>query len=169
MTTVDWAEAVAGALVGAGVEVVAYVPDAALARILAHLPEGVTRILLGREEEGVGVLAGSFLGGRFGALLTQNTGLGNSVNALASYAVPAGIPLLLVISHRGDLHEFNPAQLPMGRASHAILDSLGIAHRDLTDVATVPATVLGAAQVCRTMRRPVGLFLRTALTGGKVG
>jgi sulfopyruvate decarboxylase TPP-binding subunit len=33
---------------------------------------------------------------------------------------------VLVISHRGDLGEFNPAQVPMGQAAERILDAVGI-------------------------------------------
>src|SRR5262249_45185077 len=69
-----------------------------------------------REEEGVGLLAGAWLAGRRGALLMQNSGLGNSVNALASPCVASQIPMVLLISHRGDLGEFNPAQGPQGHA-----------------------------------------------------
>ncbi|MBW1743686.1 MAG: sulfopyruvate decarboxylase subunit alpha, partial [Deltaproteobacteria bacterium] len=37
-----------------------------------------------REEEGIGIAAGAFLGGQMGVLLMQNSGLGNSINTLAS-------------------------------------------------------------------------------------
>jgi sulfopyruvate decarboxylase subunit beta len=54
-----------------------------------------------REEEGVGICAGAWMGGRRPALLMQNSGLGNSINALASLDMLYGIPLLMIISHRG--------------------------------------------------------------------
>ena len=56
----------------------------------------------------------------------QNSGLGNCTNALASLNMASMIPVVLVVSHRGDLGEFNPAQVPMGRAATRILDALGI-------------------------------------------
>ena len=54
-----------------------------------------------REEEGFGICAGAFMGGKRPAILMQNSGLGNSVNALASLFELYKLPILMIISHRG--------------------------------------------------------------------
>ena len=77
-------------------------------------------------KKAVGILSGAYLAGERGALLMQNSGLGNCVNTLASLNVAAQIPLVMVISHRGDLGEFNPAQVPMGQAAERILEALEV-------------------------------------------
>ena len=54
---------------------VAYVPDAGHARViqLAH-GESITAVALTTEEEGIGYLAGAWLGGLRGVLLMQSSG-----------------------------------------------------------------------------------------------
>ena len=51
------------------------------------------------------------------AVLMQNSGLGNALNAFGSFAIPYGIGVPLVLSMRGTLGEANPSQVPMGRAT----------------------------------------------------
>ena len=60
-------------------------------------------------------------GGQNTALLMQNSGLGNSVNALASLDFLYGIPLLMIISHRGCEGELIVGQMPMGRLDASLL------------------------------------------------
>ena len=60
--------------------------------------------------------------------MLQSSGLGNSLNALTSLLMPYQIPVLMVISMRGDSGEWNAAQVPMGRAVRGICDAMGVAH-----------------------------------------
>jgi sulfopyruvate decarboxylase subunit alpha len=94
-----WQRAIADAIVEAGVEAVAWVPDARLRGIVDAL-DGTVIHTLTREEECVGF---------------------------------AGIGMPLVISMRGTLGESNPAQVPMGRATRALLEALTIQSLPLTD------------------------------------
>lgn len=81
-----------------------------------------------REEEGFGICAGAYLGGKKTAILMQNSGLGNSVNVLASLFKLYQIPILIIMSHRGTKGEFMGAQVPMGEATPGVLDALEIAY-----------------------------------------
>src|SRR5439155_10402211 len=58
---------------------VAYVPDAGLARLieLCQAADDMEPTVLTTEEEGIGILAGAWLGGERGALLMQSSGVGN--------------------------------------------------------------------------------------------
>jgi sulfopyruvate decarboxylase subunit alpha len=108
-----------------------YVPDNPLSHVLRLFEtrySDVRLVLATREEEAFGIAAGLYLGGRRPAVLLQSSGLGNSLNALTSLLVPYQIPVLMVVSMRGDEGEWNSAQMPMGRAVRAILDSIGIPH-----------------------------------------
>jgi sulfopyruvate decarboxylase alpha subunit len=164
-----WEHRLADALIEAGVSVVATVPDAAVWPVYESLASRLPAIRLTREEEGIGVLAGSFLGGGFGALLMQNTGFGNCINAIAGYAIPAGIPMLLVVNMRGDSGEFSPAAVPLGMATIPILSSLGVPTFPLEDDAAVQRVVPGSGRLASAAKRPVALLLRPSLTGGKTG
>lgn len=110
---------------------VAYVPDNPLSHVLHVFEEeyrDVRLCLSTREEEAFGIAAGLYLGGLRPAVLLQSSGVGNSLNALTSLLIPYRIPVLMIVSMRGDEGEWNAAQMPMGRAVRAILESIGIAH-----------------------------------------
>lgn len=79
-----------------------------------------------REEEGVGICAGAYLGGMSPALIMQNSGLGNMINALASLDILYGIPLLVIASHRGVEGEQMIGQVPMGRLTEPLLRAMDI-------------------------------------------
>jgi sulfopyruvate decarboxylase TPP-binding subunit len=99
----------------------------------------------------------------------QNSGLGNCVNTLGSLNVAAQLPVVLVISHRGDLGEFNPAQVPMGQAAQRILDSLGIRHIMPRSIADLETQADGLIKLGYTQSLPVAFVLPPDLTGGKLG
>ena len=86
----------------------------------------VRLLLATREEEAFGIAAGLYLGGKRPTVMLQSSGLGNSLNALTSLLIPYQIPVLIVVSMRGDLGEWNAAQVPMGRAVR--VDSGGDRH-----------------------------------------
>ena len=71
-------------------------------------------VSLTTEEEGVAMLAGAWLGGQRGVLLLQSSGVGNCINMLALNQ-ECRIPLLALVTMRGEWGEFNPWQVPMGR------------------------------------------------------
>jgi sulfopyruvate decarboxylase subunit alpha len=65
-------------------------------------------------------------------MMMQNSGRGNSINAIASLTQLYGLPLALIISHRGVEGENICAQEPMGRLTPLLLDVMGICHRPLS-------------------------------------
>jgi len=167
----SWSKHLADVLRRNDVRMFATVPDYIVSHVLEHLwadPE-CRVVTVTREEEGIGLLSGAWLGGRRGALLMQNSGLGNCVNALASLNVASQIPVILVVSHRGDLGEFNPAQVPMGQAAAPILDALGIRWIKPSSVAELEAQGDGLVKLAYTRGLPVAFVLPPELTGGKQG
>ena len=112
----------------AGIDFAASVPCVNLQQLLTTVGEdpGIIHVPVTREEEGVGVCAGAWMGGKKPALLMQNSGLGNSINALASLDLLYEIPLLMIISHRGCEGEPIVGQVPMGRLTPKLLDAMQI-------------------------------------------
>jgi sulfopyruvate decarboxylase alpha subunit len=123
-----WARGVAAGLRDAGSRDIVYVPDNPLSHVLASLDAGTRTILATREEEAFGIAAGLALGGARATVLLQSSGVGNSINALASLLLPYQFPVLMIVSMRGGPGEWNAAQVPMGAALPRILESLGISH-----------------------------------------
>ena len=103
------------------------VPCIMLAGVLKRVENtSITHIPVTREEEGVGIAAGASLGGKKPALLMQNSGLGNSINAFLSLTKLYGLPLPLIISQRGGKGEKVLAQMPMGKATTNLLKAARI-------------------------------------------
>ena len=112
----------------AGIDFVASVPCVNLQHLLKLIDADpkIIHIPVTREEEGVGICAGAWMGGHRPALLIQNSGLGNSINVLASLDFLYGIPLLIIISHRGCEGEPIIGQIPMGRLTPKLLDAMEV-------------------------------------------
>src|SRR5919198_5854053 len=126
-----WARGVCRGVQAAGSRDVVYVPDNPLSHVLGEFQErfhDVRLVVATREEEAFGIAAGLYLGGRRPAVMLQSSGLGNSLNAITSLLLPYQIPVLFVISMRGDATEWNAAQVAMGRSVPSILDAIGIPH-----------------------------------------
>ena len=171
MADPSWSKHLADVLRRNGIRLFATVPDYIVTQTLEHLwadPE-CTVVTATREEEALGLLSGAYLAGKRGCLLMQNSGLGNCVNTLASLNVASQIPVVLVISHRGDLGEFNPAQVPMGQATERILDALDIRHVTPRTIADLEAQADGLVKLAYTRSLPVAFLLPAELTGGKLG
>lgn len=151
------------------IDFVAYVPDLILAPLCAALEAdpAVTTVLATREEEAVGLACGAHLGGKRPALLFQSSGFGNTLNAFGTLAIPYQFPCLIVLSPRGILGEFNPVQVPLGRAVPAILDTMGLQRYDLVDPTTVEELVDRAIKLAFSARTPVALLVSPLLSGGK--
>lgn len=163
----SWQEALAGALVAAGIEAACWVPDRRLSPIVASLEDlDVPVHTLTREEECIGYAAGFRAAGGAPAVLIQCSGLGNSFNALGSLAIPFGLGFVIVLSMRGTLGERNPAQVELGRNTQAMLALFGIQTFSISSVTDVPAVVRGAYALADGARQVVALVLEPELEAG---
>ena len=152
-----WATGVCAGLHAAGSRHVVYVPDNPLSHVLRILREqfaDVTTTLATREEEAFGIAAGLYLGGARPTVMLQSSGLGNSLNAITSLLVPYQIPMLVVISMRGDVGEWNDAQVPMGRAVAPICDAIGVSHATADSAESTADIVRLVAQTAFGTRQP---------------
>lgn len=94
-------------------------------------------ISITREEEGVGICSGLWFGGIRSLLLIQNSGLGNSINTIASLNKLYNIPILIFASYRGVENEKMVGQIPMGEITESILKSLNIKYYDISKVKNI--------------------------------
>jgi sulfopyruvate decarboxylase alpha subunit len=147
---------------------VAHVPDAAHAPLLemCRTQGEIDVVTLTTEEEGVGLLCGAWAGGRRGALLMQSSGVGNCINALALPAL-CRIPFLTIVSMRGEWGEFIPWQVPMGRATPAVLEAMDVSVFRADRAAEVSATVEAAASFAFNTRRSAAVLLSQKMIGAK--
>jgi sulfopyruvate decarboxylase alpha subunit len=129
-----WPEDVHRELAAAGVRIVGYVPDAGHKRLieLCQADKAMRAVVLTTEEEGVGLAAGAWLGGEKSVLLMQSSGVGNLVNVLGTVQV-CRFPLVMIVTMRGEEGEFNPWQVPMGRATPQVLEAMGVSVQRAAD------------------------------------
>ena len=163
-----WAHEMYDFLRAQGVTQIAYVPDAGhrvmIDRSLAD-PE-VHSIPLTTEEEGVALLAGADLGGAKGVLLMQSSGVGNCINML-SLTNGARFPLLTLVSMRGDFGEGNPWQFPMGKATPAVLEAMGVIVLRVDAPEQVLPTLQAACTMAFQSGEAVAVLLSQRLLGAK--
>jgi len=164
VSTPGWQEELARALVRCGVEAAAWVPDKRLDPIAAALAaEGCAPRTLTREEECIGWAAGYRAAGGLPLVLLQCSGLGNSLNAIGSLALPYGLGFPLVVSMRGVLGERNPAQMALGRTTTGMLGLLGIQTFPLRRPDEVGVVARGAVDVAAGARELAPIILEPEL------
>ena len=164
----DWPDAIFAELGALEVRQVAYVPDAGHTRLITLCAgaAGMRSVPLTTEEEGVALLAGAWLGGERGVLLMQSSGVGNCVNML-SLTQACRVPLLMLITMRGEWGEFNPWQLHMGQRTARTLELCGTFVHRLDEAARAEATVRAAGVMAFEGQMPVALLIAQALIGAK--
>jgi len=164
-----WSDHAVEALADAGVDLVAYLPDSKLDPLIDTVvaDDRFETVLVSREEEAIGVLVGAWLGGRRGALLCQSSGLANTFNAIASLSVPARIPFLGVVTRRGNLGEFNIAQVPAGYNMDKLLDDVGVRNTVVTDASNLRETVTLAGETAFSTQLPYVVLVEQTVTGRK--
>ncbi len=125
--SMDWPTALYKTLKAAHVRHMAYVPDAGHTTLINLLNDDAKIItnVLTTEEEGIAIATGSWLGGLRSVVLMQSSGVGNCINML-SLPVQTRTPLLMLVTMRGEWNEFNPWQVPMGKATQASLEAIGV-------------------------------------------
>jgi sulfopyruvate decarboxylase alpha subunit len=169
-TTKSWHAIIQATLKANRVDLVAYVPDKVLTPLIKnlHADADFTTFPTAREEEALGILTGAWMGGRRGALLMQTSGFATLPNAIASLAVPGQIPLIMFVSERGTLGEFNLGQALVARTMRPVLQALAVEHHAITRLDELEFTVDRGIKQAVATQAPVCFILSPLLTGGKV-
>ena len=118
-------------LKAAGVSVVCYLPDSLFKELypaLDHDPD-IRTIRVTNEGEGAAICGGLFLSGKRAALIMENSGLRASIEPLARMGLGAGIPVVMLMSYRGDLGENNWWAVPHGMTMEPMLNAMRIPYR----------------------------------------
>lgn len=146
----------------------AHVPDAGHKRLIEmcqndnqmHVAPLVT------EEDGIALLAGGSLGGLRGVLLMQSSGVGNCINMLGLPRI-CRLPLLMVITMRGEWGEFNPWQVSMGQAAEETMKAVGVIVQRADKPEDVGPSIEAAARLAFEGPNAVALLLGQRLIGSK--
>lgn len=163
-----WADHIFQVLTDYKVRQVAYVPDAGHARLIQMCRESgqLITVPLTTEEEGVALICGAWLGGHKGVLLMQSSGVGNCINMLTLPRV-CQIPLLMLVTMRGDWGEFNPWQIPMGQMAEKALSLAGVLTFYVHDLCGVKDAVEAAARMAFEGSAQTAVLLSQRILGAK--
>lgn len=149
------------ALKACDVRLISALPETWLVHLIRMAEEDPEMILvrLAKEEEGVGISAGAHLAGVKSAMLMQNHGFLASINGIVSLAHLYKIPLLMLISYRGEFGERDPWQTEGGGATEPVLRALNIPYERLDSPDHVAARIRKAQTLAEASLRPVALLL----------
>lgn len=159
--SVTGSELIYEALKRAGVRLISALPETWLVHLIRMAEEDDEMILvrLAKEEEGVGISMGAHLAGVKSAMLMQNHGFLASINGIVSGAQLFRIPLLMLISHRGEFGERDPWQTEGGGVTEHLLETLRIPFQRLDDPEHVAHRIEQAQTLALSSNKPTALLL----------
>lgn len=152
------------AIKNSGVDLILSVPCDMLKGLINEIENAkeISYIPVTREEEGVGIATGAYLGGKTPLLLIQNSGLGNSINAIKSLLELYEIPIIFMMSHRGTEGEKISAQFPMGKVLLDLLDCIGIESLIINSHIKI-VNIEKAVKKSKETSKPIALILERTL------
>ncbi|RAI60483.1 thiamine pyrophosphate-binding protein [Roseicella frigidaeris] len=164
-----WHEIVLDVLKANEIRLIPYVPDNVLKPLIAaiHADPFFTAFTTAREEEAVGIVAGGAMAGMRGMVLMQTSGFATLANVLASLPCAFQIPVLLMISERGTLGEFNQGQAAVWRTMRPTLEALAMPHQVITRLDECGFIADRVIRQALMTQQPAALILSPLLTGGK--
>lgn len=165
-----WHEIVRDVFKANQVKLVPYVPDNVLRPLIdaVRADKDFVSFACAREEEALGIVAGAWMAGMRGVVLMQTSGFATLPNAIASLAVPFQIPVVMMISERGTLGEFNLGQALVCRTMRPVLDALAMEHHTIERLDQVEFITDRTIKQAVMTQAPAALILSPLLTGGKV-
>lgn len=163
--SVDNSRRIYDALKASGIRFMSALPETWLVHLIRFAEEDPDTILvrLAREEEGVGLSMGAHFAGVPSAMLMQNHGFLAAVNGIVSGAQLFRVPLLMLISARGELGEPDPWQTEGGLVTRHVLDAIRVPCASLDDPDRVDDRIAAARTLAHSANRPVALLLQREL------
>ena len=154
----------------AGVRQIGYVPDGGLRLLIERCLEDndLETVMCATEEEAVGLAAGAWLGGEKAAVLMQSSGVGNTINAIASLITSARFPMFALVTMRGQWGEGNPWQVPMGQAVAPVLEAVGVRTFLAETDDAVSETVEAGLRMAYSSDQAVAVLVAQRVIGSKV-
>lgn len=163
----DISRSIVDDLATAGIDFITSVPCKQLAGVIAEIDArpGLLHVPCNKEDEGMGLCAGAFMGGSKPCIVMQNTALGVTINTLATLTQYYRMPLPMLISYRGELGEPVACQVEMALHTKALLAQLHIPtyHFHRPDDAGELPKILDYTFMCS---KPVAILTDASFWGG---
>jgi sulfopyruvate decarboxylase subunit alpha len=139
-------------LVAGGIDFVTTVPCKQLAGVIEVIEKDdrLLHVPANKEDEGMGLCAGAYMGGKRPCIIMQNTAIGVTINSLATLIQYYQIPLPMLISFRGELGEPVACQVEMAVHTKPLLAQMNIPtyHFHKQDDVSELGEILKYTQMC---------------------
>lgn len=111
--------------------------------------------------EGVGfsICAGAWLGGKKTALIMENSGLRVAAEYIARISLGTGVPVVLLLSYRGDLGETEHWGIPHGMVAEPLLDALRIPYHVVQRHEELRAAIKRAFRLSEAQLHPAAVLI----------
>lgn len=166
--TADWSSDILREMKARDIGTLCTIPDGGLTRLinLVTADKAMRLVTLTTEEEGMGIVTGSWLGGQRAMIAMQSSGVGNCINALG---LPSALraPCLMLVTMRGQWGEFNPWQVSMGQATRPTLEAVGVKCFPVEKPAEIGETFAAAADYAFNSRLSVAVLVSQRVIGAK--
>jgi len=154
----------------AGIRIVAALPDSLFKTVHVRLRQDrrFTYVLGASEADLPGIAAGAYLGGKRAALLMENSGIRQACEPIARFAFSHHMPLLMLITHRGDLGERYWWGHSHAQTMDPLLAALRIPSWPVRRLEAIKTSISRAATHTETSQWPVALvFSGECVESGK--
>jgi sulfopyruvate decarboxylase subunit alpha len=155
------ATTIATALKETGINLVVSVPEHNLLELIdtVDADPAFRHIPATREEEGVGICAGAYLGGMHPALIMMSAGFLTCCNALVTVNYLSGLPLLMLVGYSGGLSEQYWLHTQLGLYTEPVLQAMRVVYQEVRRVDEVTEAIRDCDLLTRASHRPVAVVL----------
>jgi sulfopyruvate decarboxylase subunit alpha len=154
------AEALAG-MKEAGIDFVSGLPDGWQRNLheLIAADRAFRYVPVCNEGVGFSVCAGAWLGGKKPALIMENSGLRVAAEYIARISLGCGVPMVLLLSYRGDLGDTEHWAIPHRILCEPLLDALRIPYQIVRHVPDLRQAIKRAFRLSEAQLHPAAVLV----------
>lgn len=159
-----------GALHDAGVSIVGALPESHLKSIYVAIDRDpvIRYVRVSNEADLPGIVAGAYLGGARALMMMENSGLRQACEPIARFAFAHHMPLVMVVSYRGDFGEKNWWGHNHAQVMQPLLEALRIPFRVVDRIDQLRPMIGKAFDHATASQWPVCLVLTGECTEGAI-
>lgn len=165
-----YARAFVEALHEAEVSLVGTLPESHLKSIYVAIDQdpGIRLVRVSNEADLPGLMAGAYVGGMRAVMISENSGLRQACEPIARFAFAHQIPLVMIVSYRGEFGEQNWWGHNHAQVMEPLLQALRIPMRVVDRIDALRSVISQALDHAYASQWPVCLVLTGECTEGAV-
>lgn len=143
----------------AGVSIVTALPESLLGTVyrLCREDNAIHYIPVSNEADMPGICAGAYLGGKKAVMIMENSGLRQACEPIARFSLCHGMPMVMIMSFRGELGERNWWGHNHAQTMEPLLNALRIPFRFVREHGEIKTSIKRALAHADSSQWPVAL------------